>query len=89
MAFLHIEIFGYFIIYLIKKLIYRNILYTYILFLVFYELSVFIKSFSFVFDVKTGLPIIHMLNILEVFIGLYFIIFNLKTSPKLRPKLNN
>jgi hypothetical protein len=87
MAFFHLEIFSYFLTYLIRKLINRNILYTYILLLVFYEFSVFIKSFSYVFDIKTGVPIIHMLNIMEVFIGLYFIVFNLKTSPKIRPKL--
>jgi hypothetical protein len=87
MAFLHLEIFSFFLTYFIRKLINRNILYTYLLILVFYEFSVFIKSFSFVFDLKTGLAIIHLLNILEVFIGLYFIIFNLKTSPKLHPKL--
>lgn len=86
MAILQIEIFCGFIISLVRKLVNRNIFYTYFLLIIFYEFSLIVKSISYVFDIKTSMPFIHMLGILEVIIGLYFILFNLKNSPKIYPK---
>ena len=83
MALFHFQTFCLFIIYFVRKLFVRNILYTYFLFLIFYEFTVIVKSLSYVLDIKTGLTIIHILNILEVLICLYFIIYNQKTNPRI------
>src|ERR1035437_8060525 len=41
---------------------------------------------SFISLVCTGIFIIYLLNALEVLICIYFIIFNLRTGPRFRPK---
>jgi hypothetical protein len=88
MAFVHFEIFCGFIIFLINKLVYRNILYTYYLCIIFYEFSLILKFIELFFVLKTGFRSSYLLTALEIFICLYFIIFNLKTSPRYHPKLS-
>jgi hypothetical protein len=82
MAFLQFEIFFNFILYLIRKLFYRNILYSYLLFLILYEFTVIIKSILFVFKINTSVLLIYLLNAFEIMICIYFIIFNFKTGPR-------
>jgi hypothetical protein len=77
------------IIYMAKKFFLRNILYSYFLIFILYEFTFIIKSFIFIFNTKGAIPFIYMLNIMEVFICIYFIVYNIKTSPKIRPKLTN
>ena len=86
-AYLQLIIFLLFFVYTMKKLFYRNIMYSYLLFIVFYELTVTVKFFLWILNIKTGLFLFYLLNVVEVFICVYFIIFNFKTSPRWRPKL--
>ena len=85
MAYLQLVIFFNFIIYLVRKLFYRNIFYSYFLVLVLYEFTIIIKSILFIFQINTTLFLIHFLNFFEIIICFYFIIFNLRTGPRFRP----
>jgi hypothetical protein len=86
MAYLQFVILFNFIIYLVRKLFYRNIFYSYLLVLVLYEFTIIIKSILFIFQINTTLFLIHFLNLFEIIICFYFIIFNLKTGPRFRPQ---
>jgi hypothetical protein len=86
MFFFHFEIFCCFIIFMVQKLVARNIFYSYFLVLVFYEFSILVKFITFIIDRKTGAPINYLMDIIELFIGAYFILFNLKTGPRIRLK---
>jgi hypothetical protein len=86
LAYLRIIIFLNIFTYLISKLFYRNILYTYLLFMLFNELTVIAKSFLYLLNVKTSLHLIYLLNLLDFVICIYFIFFNLKNGPRFRIK---
>ena len=88
-AFYHLEIFSGYTICLIRKLVYRNIFYTYFLIIIFYEFSLILKFVGFFFDLKTGLGFSYLLTALEVIICFYFIFYNIKTSPRFHTKIEN
>ena len=87
-AYLHLIILFNFIIYSVQKLFLRNILYSYFLLLIFYEFTLIAKSVMYVYNVRTSIPLIYLLNVLEVLICIYFVTFNLKTGYRFHPKRN-
>lgn len=82
--FMHINICIIFIHRFYQKYFDRNILYVYLLVLIFYEFTVVMKMFVFLFDINTGVIFVYGMNILEVFICFYFIFFNFKNGGKIR-----
>lgn len=87
-AYLHLIILFNFIIYSVQKLFLRNILYSYLLLLIFYEFTLVAKSVIYVYSIRTSIPLIYLLNALEVLICIYFVTFNLKTGYRFRPNRN-
>jgi hypothetical protein len=80
---IHSNISLFFIYRFYEKYFYRNIMYVYLLVLIFYEFTIVLKLFVFLFDVKTGAIFMYSMDILEFFICFYFIFFNFKNSGKI------
>lgn len=62
----------------------RNVIYIFLLALIFYELTIVIKMFVYLFDVQTGLIFLYSTDILDIIICQYFIFFNFKNGGKFR-----
>jgi hypothetical protein len=72
-------------LYLVRKLFYRHIIYSYLIFLILYEFTIIIKSILYIFHLELGNFLIHFINIFEVFICFFYVIYNLKTAPRFHP----
>ena len=49
-----------------------------------YEISVIMKYILFITDVKTGVIFFYLTSAFEILIGIYFILYNEKNSPKIK-----
>jgi hypothetical protein len=85
-TYLRIIIFFNFTFLMVHKLINRNILYSYFLVLIYNEFTVIAKSALFIFNIHTAIPLIYMLNIIDMAVAIYFILFNLKNISGLHMK---
>jgi hypothetical protein len=83
MIFIHISVCLFFIYRFMEKYFNRNILYVYLLVLIFYEFTVVMKLFVYLFDIQSGLTFLYSTDFLEFFICFYFIFFNFKNGGKI------
>ena len=81
-VFLHFIIFLCFLVVFIRKFFLRNLFYLYFIILIFYQFSIVVKLLLYIFGSRTGIFFLNFLNVLDVLVGFYFIIYNLQNSYK-------
>lgn len=84
MGYYHVIILLNLTVYFVRKLFDRNIGYMYILAIIVYELTIIAKSMVNVFLPMSDIGLVYLLNIVDTFICLFFIFYNLRSGPRYR-----